>query len=157
MLAENENVMREIRVDKGEVIVTDRRLIYSQGNYFADAMLPRITSIRALSESKKSYLLISISCFIVWFIFLQGALKSTFELFKGSFGFASTIFLFIAIIFLLLYLRSIKSGIFIYVESADPIQIAVKGAKSKKAVIEIFRATRHRSGDIVVEMSSEKA
>ena len=126
-LAENEEIVDRIKVIKHEVVVTDRRLVVHDmewgGDHLVDAMLSRITSIQVFRKAKLSYLVGSGISFAFWIIIWILAKSSGEEFFNTI----SWILFFVAIGLIIAYFSTKRSGIYVNIDSADPISIEYRG------------------------------
>ena len=147
-LAENEEITDRIQARKHEAVVTDRRLIVHDmewdGNYLVDAMLSRITSIQAFRKAKSSYLVGSGISFVFGIIFL---------ILGGSSVWAVFIPFFVTIGLIATYFLTKRSGIYVNIDSADPILIEYRGKASGEEVQKLSKAIRHRKQDISIKSS----
>ena len=156
-LAESEEVTYKAKAGNREVIVTDRRLIVHdverEESYFVDAMLSRIASIQAFRRTKPSYLIgagISITCGVIFFMlsdfFFSIGLADFFEI-------IGSILFFVAIGLIIAYFLTIRHGIYMYIDSADPISIVFRGKASSEIVKRLSKAIRHRKQDLNIKSS----
>ena len=152
-LAENEEIVDSIKATKHEVVITDRRLVVHDmewgGNYFVDAMLSRITSIQAFRKAKPSYLVGSGISFVFGIIFL--ILGEDFG--EEFFIIIGGILFFVAIGLIVAYFLTKQSGIYVNIDSADPISIEYRGKASGEAIQRLSKAIRHRKQDVSIKSS----
>lgn len=148
-LAENEEIVDSIRAMKREVVVTARRLVVHDmewgGNYLVDAMLSRITSIQAFRKAKPSYLVGSGISVVFGIIFL--VLGEEFFIIIGG------ILFFVAIGLIVAYFLTKRSGIYVNIDSADPISIEYRGKASGEVIPRLSKAIRHRKQDVSIKSS----
>jgi len=152
-LAENEEIVDRIKVIKHEVVVTDRRLVVHDmewgGNRLVDAMLSRITSIQVFRKAKLSYLVGSGISFAFWIIIWILAKSSGEEFFNAI----SWILFFVAIGLIIAYFLTKRSGIYVNIDSADPISIEYWGKASGEVIQRLSKAIRHRKQDVSIKSS----
>ena len=152
-LAENEEIVDRIKVIKHEVVVTDRRLVVHDmewgGNRLVDAMLSRITSIQVFRKAKLSYLVGSGISFAFWIIIWILAKSSGEEFFNAI----SWILFFVAIGLIIAYFLTKRSGIYVNIDSADPISIEYRGKASGEIIQRLSKAIRHRKQDVSIKSS----
>lgn len=152
-LAENEEIVDSIKATKHEVVITDRRLIVHDmewgGNYLVDAMLSRITSVQAFRKAKPSYLVGSGISFVFGIIFLILGEDSGEELFIVI----SCILFFVAIGLIAAYFLTKRSGIYVNIDSANPISIGYRGKASGEVIQRLSKAIRHRKQDMSIKSS----
>ena len=152
-LAENEEIVDSIKATKHEVVITDRRLIVHDmewgGNYLVDAMLSRITSIQAFRKAKPSYLVGSGISFVfgIIFLILGEDLGEEFFIIIGG------ILFFVAIGLIVAYFLTKRSGIYVNIDSADPISIEYRGKASGELIQRLSKAIRHRKQDVSIKSS----
>jgi hypothetical protein len=152
-LAENEEIVDSIKAMKHEVVITDRRLVVHDmewgGNYLVDAMLSRITSIQAFRKAKPSYLVGSGISFVFWIIFLILGEESGEEFLIVI----SWILFFVAIGLIVAYFLTKRSGIYVNIDSADPISIEYREKASGEVIQRLSKAIRHRKQDVSIKSS----
>jgi len=152
-LAENEEIVDRIKVIKHEVVVTDRRLVVHDmewgGNHLVDAMLSRITSIQVFRKAKLSYLVGSGISFAFWIIIWILAKSSGEEFFNAI----SWILFFVAIGLIIAYFLTKRSGIYVNIDSAEPISIEYWGKASGEIIQRLSKAIRHRKQDVSIKSS----
>ena len=157
-LAENEEIVDSITAMKHEVVVTDRRLVVHDmewgGNYLVDAMLSRITSIQAFRKAKPSYLVGSGISFVFWIIFwmIAESLPRYSDL-KEFFSAISWVLFFVAIGLIVAYFLTKRSGIYVNIDSADPISIEYREKASGEVIQRLSKAIRHRKQDVSIKSS----
>ena len=152
-LAENEEIVDSIKATKHEVVITDRRLIVHDmewgGNYLVDAMLSRITSIQAFRKAKPSYLVgsgISVVFGIIFLVLGEDFGEEFFIIIGG-------ILFFVAIGLIVAYFLTKRSGIYVNIDSADPISIEYRGKASGEVIQRLSKAIRHRKQDVSIKSS----